>query len=143
MITTSPPRYLPVKGPLSMLIIIQLLVAVILFVENTLNLTKNSEHFESEETRDVVFFAWLIVLGWILTVFCSLTVLFTNIYSLLIPHIVYTSLLSLLCVSSTILLFMADTRPWSMFLTASLSILLIVSVIYEVKCFVIMRERLS
>lgn len=51
MSNVSSERETPAKGPLSVLIILQMIVAVTLFLENSLNLTKNSEHFVSEETK--------------------------------------------------------------------------------------------
>ncbi|EYB98573.1 hypothetical protein Y032_0130g1545 [Ancylostoma ceylanicum] len=42
---------MPAKGSVSILVTLQLIVAIILFLENSLNLTKNAEHFESDETN--------------------------------------------------------------------------------------------
>ncbi|PIO62548.1 hypothetical protein TELCIR_15890 [Teladorsagia circumcincta] len=135
-------RHTPAKGPLSILVILQMLVAVILFLENSLNLTKNAEHFESEETKNVVFVAWLIVLLWLLTILVSLIALFTNSYNLLLPHLVWTGFLCAICTFCSLTLFFYDTRPWTMFLSSGIAVLLGISVVVETRCFLAMRQCL-
>ncbi|KAK5984516.1 hypothetical protein GCK32_019230 [Trichostrongylus colubriformis] len=135
-------RHTPAKGTLSILVILQMLIAVILFLENSLNLTRNAEHFDSEETRIVVFVAWLLVLLWLLTILVSLIALFTNSYNLLLPHLVWTGFLCAVCTVCSLTLFFSDTRPWTMFLSSGIAVLLGISVIVEAKCFLAMRQCL-
>ncbi|KAK6055914.1 hypothetical protein COOONC_06580 [Cooperia oncophora] len=141
---TSPSsvRHTPAKGSLSILVILQMFVAVTLFLENSLNLTKNAEHFESEETKSVVFTAWLVVLLWLLTILISLIALFTNSYNLLLPHLVWTGFLCVVCTICSLTLFFSDTRPWTMFLSSGIAILLGISVVVEIRCFLAMRQCL-
>ncbi|KAK6736756.1 hypothetical protein RB195_019446 [Necator americanus] len=142
--STSVPdrRHIPAKGLLSVLVTLQLFVAVILFLENSLNLTKNAEHFESKETKVVVFVAWLVVLIWLLTILLSLIALSSNSCNLLLPHLVWTAALCVVCVCCSVTLLLSDTRPWTMIFSTGISILLGVSIVFETKCFIAMRKCL-
>ncbi|XGW10514.1 hypothetical protein V3C99_012199 [Haemonchus contortus] len=119
-----------------------MLVAVILFLENSLNLTKNAEHFDNEETKIVVFVAWIVVLLWLLTILVSLIALFTNSYNLLLPHLFWTSFLCVVTTCCSLTLFFSNTRPWTMFLSSGIAVLLGTSVVVETKCFLAMRQCL-
>ncbi|RCN40594.1 hypothetical protein ANCCAN_13459 [Ancylostoma caninum] len=123
-------------------IVLLLIVAIILFLENSLNLTKNAEHFESDETKSVVFTAWLVVLLWLLSILLSLVALFSNSYNLLLPHLIWTAILCVVCVCCSVTLLLSDTRPWTMIFCMGISVLLAVSVVFETKCFLAMRKCL-
>ncbi|CAJ0606771.1 unnamed protein product [Cylicocyclus nassatus] len=135
-------RHVPAKGSLSVLVTLQLIVAVSLFVENSLNLTKNTEHFESEESKDVVFAAWLMFLLWLITILVAFAAIFTNSYNFLLPHLIFTSLLFVLCVLCSIILLLSDTRPWTMIFSTGISVLLGVTIVSETKCYFAMRKYL-
>ncbi|KAK6030311.1 hypothetical protein OSTOST_03558 [Ostertagia ostertagi] len=91
---------------------------------------------------NVVFVAWLIVLLWLLTILVSLIALFTNSYNLLLPHLVWTGFLCAVCTFCSLTLFFYDTRPWTMFLSSGIAVLLGISVVVETKCFLAMRQCL-
>ncbi|WKX92979.1 hypothetical protein Q1695_010756 [Nippostrongylus brasiliensis] len=139
---TSDERNVSAKGPVSALLILQLIVAVTLFLENSLNLTKNAEHFDSDETKVVVYVAWLIILFWLLTILIALIALFINSYHLLLPHFTCTALLCVLSTGCSLTLLFSDTRLWTLILSMGICVLLGTSMVVEIKCFLAMRRYL-
>ncbi|KJH50803.1 hypothetical protein DICVIV_03052 [Dictyocaulus viviparus] len=135
-------RHTPSKGSLSILVTVQLIIAIILLLENSLNLTKNVDHFESDETKSVVFAAWLLIILWLVTIFTSLAALLTNSFNLLLPHLIWTIPLCGICLCCSFTFYLSDTRPWTMILSTGISVLLGVTIFVELRCFFEMRRYL-
>uniref|UniRef100_A0A1I8EKB3 Uncharacterized protein n=1 Tax=Wuchereria bancrofti TaxID=6293 RepID=A0A1I8EKB3_WUCBA len=84
------PKYFPSKKILSILAVIQLMLASSHFIENTVLLHRNFHDFYDCESRLVVTIIWALTLCWILCTLILLIGLFTNLPSLLLPHMVFS-----------------------------------------------------
>nr|CDP96711.1 Bm13478 [Brugia malayi] len=84
------PEYFPSKKILSILAVIQLMLASSHFIENTVLLHRNFHDFYDYESRLVVTIIWALTLCWILCTFILLIGLFTNLPFLLLPHMVFS-----------------------------------------------------
>uniref|UniRef100_A0A915AUX2 Uncharacterized protein n=1 Tax=Parascaris univalens TaxID=6257 RepID=A0A915AUX2_PARUN len=87
---TPEPRFYPAKKAVSALALLQLMLATVHYVENSLVLHRNYDDFYHAESRLVVAVVWAFTLCWILV---TLTLLFgtiTNRPPLLLPHIIFS-----------------------------------------------------
>ncbi|VDO35693.1 unnamed protein product [Onchocerca flexuosa] len=90
------PKYFPAKKAISLLAIIQLMLASSQFIENTVTLHRNFHDFYDGESRSYLFFSlvvtiiWAFTFCWIICTFILLIGLFINLPSLLLQHIVFS-----------------------------------------------------
>ncbi|CAG9537482.1 unnamed protein product [Cercopithifilaria johnstoni] len=148
------PKHVPAKKAICILAIIQLMLASSHFIENTILLHRNFHDFYDGESRLVVAIIWALTLCWILCTLILLVGLFSNLPSLLLPHIVFsvyfscsqlhaTEIFWLLC-KIVILLIMLISRASlpPLLLVFSICVITAVSLPYEWNCYRLMRALL-
>ncbi|KAL3994552.1 putative integral membrane protein [Acanthocheilonema viteae] len=136
------PKYFPDKKVVSILAVIQLMLASSHFIENTILLHRNFYDFYDGESRLMVTIIWALTLCWILCTLILLIGLFSNLPSLLLLHIVF-SIFWLLCkIIILLIMLISKANPLPFILVFSICVITIISLPYEWNCYHLMRALL-
>ncbi|KHN77626.1 hypothetical protein Tcan_15783 [Toxocara canis] len=137
--TTPEPRFYPAKKTVSVLAVLQLMLATIHFVENSLILHRNYNDFYHAESRLVVAVVWAFTLCWILVTLVLLLAIITNRPSLLLPHLVFSVIWLPFKLIILLILFTSSARISSVLFTSFTALIIAVSIPCEWHCYSVMH----